>query len=359
VSGGGEDQGFIGGFVVSGSEGSGAGGGHDLRGAIEEFDDVGGVKDVLIESAEKEDLVALERTADGASELLLAIVRLKSQESIGGSERTVAEVIKDGAVHMIGARLGDNVDDGAAGASLFGAVGIGGDAELLDNFGGDRVGSAITSASLGEESVVVIAAIDEGGVLESANAAEGEIAVRGRSQATRILGDAGREQGEVGEAAAVQGKIVDGTFVEQCGDGAGLSFDQGGRRGDGDIFLGAGDGEAIFEICGAADIDVELRRDLRRHALGYDASRVIAGRKQFEREAAFGVAGRGVAQAGRDVHNGDGSFGYTAAGGIDDGAADRSGSVLGRERCRDRDQKEDESGERNTRRRHRSPRSAG
>ena len=72
MSGGSEDQGFIGGFVVSGSEGSGSGGGHDLRSAIEEFDYVGGVKDVLIESGEKENLVALERTADGASELLLA-----------------------------------------------------------------------------------------------------------------------------------------------------------------------------------------------------------------------------------------------------------------------------------------------
>ena len=168
----------------------------------------------------------------------------------------------------------------------------------------------------------------------------------------------GREQCQVGEAATVQGKIVDGTFVEQRGDGAGLSLDQGGCGGDGDVFLSAGDGEAIFKIRRAADIDVQLRRDLRGHALGYDASRVIAGREQLEHEAAFSVAGRGVAQASRDVHNGDGSFGYTAAGGIDDGAADRSGGILGCERCWDRDQKEDESGKRDARRRHRSPRSA-
>jgi hypothetical protein len=117
---------LIGGFVVSGSVGPG-GGGHDLRSAIEELDDVGRVEDVLIESSEEENLVALERAADGASELLLAIVRLESEESVGGAEGTVAQVVEDGAMDVIGAGLGDDVDDGAAGASLFGAVGVGGD----------------------------------------------------------------------------------------------------------------------------------------------------------------------------------------------------------------------------------------
>ena len=70
----------------------------------------------------------------------------------------------------------------------------------------------------------------------------------------------------------------------------------GGRGGDGDVLLCAGDGEAEFQFGDAADIDVQLRRDLRRHALGYDASGVVAGRQQFEGEAAFGIAGRGVAR---------------------------------------------------------------
>jgi len=140
---------------------------------------------VLIESGEKENLVALERAADGASELLLAIVRLERQEGVDGAEGTVAQVVEDGAVDVVGAGFGDDVDDRAAGASLFGAVGIGGDAELLYNFGGKLVGSAIASASLGEEGVVVVAAVDEGGVLESANAAEGEIAVGGGGEAVR------------------------------------------------------------------------------------------------------------------------------------------------------------------------------
>jgi hypothetical protein len=80
LGGSGEDQGLIGGFVVSGSVRSGGGLGNDLRAAVEEFDYVGRVEDVLVESGEKENLVALDGAADGASELLLAIVRLEGEE---------------------------------------------------------------------------------------------------------------------------------------------------------------------------------------------------------------------------------------------------------------------------------------
>src|ERR1700681_981000 len=59
VSGGGDDQCLIGGFVVSGGVRSGASGGNDLRSAVEEFDDAGRVKDVLVEAGEEEDSVAL------------------------------------------------------------------------------------------------------------------------------------------------------------------------------------------------------------------------------------------------------------------------------------------------------------
>ena len=208
MRGGGEDQGLIGGFVVSGRVGTGAGRGHNLRRSVKEFDNVGRVEDVLIESREKENLVALERAANGASELLLAIVRLERQESVGRAKRTVAQVIENCPVHVIGAGLGNDVDHRAPGASLFGAVRIGGDAELLYHFGRELKGSAIPPASLGEECVVVVAAIDEKSILKSAKAAEREIAIGGGGEAARILRDAGREQGQIGETAAVQRKIV-------------------------------------------------------------------------------------------------------------------------------------------------------
>ena len=87
------------------------------------------------------------------------------------------------------------------------------------------VGSAIASAGLGEERIVEVAAVDQEAVLESAKAAEGEIAVSGGGEAAGILGDAGREQHEIGEAAAVEGEIGDGAFVEKSGDGGGVRID--------------------------------------------------------------------------------------------------------------------------------------
>jgi hypothetical protein len=52
----------------------------------------------------------------------------------------------------------------------------------------------------------------------------------GRGEVAGILRDSGREQREIGEAAAVESKVVDGALVEQRANGAGLGFDQGGQR---------------------------------------------------------------------------------------------------------------------------------
>ena len=330
LRGGGEDEGLVAGFVVAGRIGSGAGLGDDLHGAVEEFDDIGNVEVVLIESGEEEDFVFLERTADGASALLLAAVGLEGHKGIGGAESAVADVIEAGAVPVIGAGFGDDVDDGAAGASQFGAVGIGGDAELLHDFVGELIRRAIEAAGLGEEGVVEVAAIDEEAVLESAKATEGEIAVGGGSEAARILRDAGREQHQIGEAAAVEREIGDGTFVDERGDGAGLGVDELRRAGDGDAFLRAGDGEVKFEFGGGADVDMKRRGDLRRHALSDGAGGVVAGRQEIEREAAFGVGCGGVADAGGGVDGDDGGLGDVGSGGIENGAVNGAGGgILG------------------------------
>ena len=104
MGGGGEDESLIAGFVVAGRIRSGAGLRDDLHGAVEEFDYVGDVEVVLIESGEEEDFILLDGTADGASALLLAAVRLEGQEGIGGPESAVADVIESGAVPVIGTR---------------------------------------------------------------------------------------------------------------------------------------------------------------------------------------------------------------------------------------------------------------
>ena len=99
---------------------------------------------------------------------------------------------------------------------------------------------------------------------------------------------------------------------------AGLSVDQSGRAGDGDVFLSAGDGEAEFEFGSGADIHMELRSDLRRHVFGDDAGGVVARRQQVDGEAAFSVGGGRVACAGSDVHHDDAGAGNAEVVQIDD-----------------------------------------
>ena len=204
---------MVAGFVVAGGGGAGAGLRDDYAAAVDEADDRGLVENVLIEAGEEEDAVAAERTSEGEAELLLLAGRFHIEEWIAGVEGAVAEVIEPGAVKFVRAGLGDDVDDGAAGASGFGGDGIGGDAEFLDHLVGKLIGGAIAAAGLGEEGVVVVGAIDEVTGLEAADAAEGEVAVGSGVEAAGVLGDAGGEQGEVGEAAAVQRKIEDGAFI--------------------------------------------------------------------------------------------------------------------------------------------------
>ena len=116
-------------------------------------------------------------------------------------------------------------------------TGIRGDAEFLDDFVGKLIGRAISSAGLGEEGVVVVAAIDQVAGLEAANAAEGEIAVGSGVEAAGVLGDSGSEQGEVGETAAVEREIEDGAFVDDRRQAARFGFHRFRLGGNGDGFV--------------------------------------------------------------------------------------------------------------------------
>ena len=73
------------------------------------------------------------------------------------------------------------------------------------------------------------------------------------------------------------------------------------------------------------------------------ARRVIAGRQQVEREAAFRIAGSAVARAGRDVHHGDGSLRDEPPRRIEHRAANRSRGRVLRDEPRWKHQNRDES----------------
>src|SRR5690348_7366767 len=119
----GKYQGGVRGLIVPWN-GVGAGLRAQLRTAVQELHDVGNAEDMLVKSGEKEDLVALDGTADGASHLLLPVMRLEGEKRIAGAERTIAQIVEPGAMQVIGAGFRDHIHHRASGSSLLCSIGI-------------------------------------------------------------------------------------------------------------------------------------------------------------------------------------------------------------------------------------------
>lgn len=157
LCGGSEDQSLVAGLIVAGRIRPGASLRHNLHRPIEKFHYVRYAEVVLIESGKEKDFISLERAAERGSALLLLAVRLERHErSSSAAECAVANVIKAGAMPVVGPGLGDDVNNRAAGTSHFSSVGIGRDAELLHNFVRELVRSAIEAAGLREKCIIEI-----------------------------------------------------------------------------------------------------------------------------------------------------------------------------------------------------------
>jgi hypothetical protein len=120
-------------------------------------------------------------------------------------------------VELVGARLGDHVDDAAAGAADLGLIAVGVDLELLNGILREAVRIASGSGAAGglaEEYVVAVGSVHQQRVRRAALAAEGEVA-----GARGVAHNARREHGEVQKVAAVDREI--GNLAAADG-GAGL-----------------------------------------------------------------------------------------------------------------------------------------
>jgi len=60
---------------------------------------------------------------------------------------------------------------------------------------------------------------------------------------------------------------------------------------------------------GTPDFHVNLRRDLRGHALDFGAGGVVVGREKFDCEAAVGIGDRRARRAGGGIDHRDGGRG--------------------------------------------------
>lgn len=84
-------------------------------------------------------------------------------------------------------------------------------------------------------------------------------------------------------------------------------------------------GEAELEVEGTADLNVDLRGQLGGHIFHLGAGGVVAGREEFEGEAAVGIGRGAVGGASGEIDEGDGGGRERSRVGIEDGAADRAG----------------------------------
>ncbi len=89
-----------------------------------------------------------------------------------------------------------------------------------------------------------------------------------------------------------------------------------------------GNAKTELEFGSSADINVQLRSDLRRHILRDHAGGVVAGRQQIEGEAAFGVGRGRVASAGGRADDRDAGSGNAQVVKIDDRPVNGAGGGI-------------------------------
>ena len=164
---------------------------------------------LLVVREEEERLVPNDRSPERGAKLVLGEVRSEpgggaARERVGvvGRERVVlAEVVRR-AVIFIGARLGDHVEEAAAGAAELGIGAVGHHDEVLHCVQVEGEGRALAAALLAEERVVEVGAVDRHVVVNALLAADADLV------AVRALHD-GHVRGqrrEIEDVAAVVGQ---------------------------------------------------------------------------------------------------------------------------------------------------------
>lgn len=166
-----------------------------------------------------------------------------------GIHAAVAEEFEDAAVEGIGAGLGGDGEDAAAGAAVFGAVGVGLDTEFFDAFdGGDgAVGVHVGSVGIHRDGD----AIHHDGVRGIATAIHGETSDGFEAftdAAVTASGaeahDARGERCETEDVASVEREVDDALVFNDAAKGGGGGVDELRAAADGDRFCECADLES-------------------------------------------------------------------------------------------------------------------
>ncbi len=218
-------------------------------------------------------------------------------------------------------RLCDGVDDAAGRAAVLGRVARRVDLKLADGRLADRVADARAAALLGEERLVVVAAVDGVVIQQTRDAAE-------RDEAEGAVGHrAGREDGVVRPAAAVDRQVVDRSLVDVGREVLLLGVDDRSLARHLHGLLRAGEPEVDVDGRDAADFDDDLLLREGGEARGADRHGVVTRVELHDAEASLAVGGGGDFLVGLLVSDGDRGIGHDRALRVLDRAAD---GTLGR-----------------------------
>ena len=166
----------------------------------------------LLEGAEEEDLVALDRPAERAAPLVALELGRVLVGHVRGVEGVVAREEEGGGLPVVAAGPRHDVGDAALGPAVLRLVAGGDDLELLDGVLG------VADEGPAGERVVVVGAVDEEGQRRRALAEDRDLVEVAAGRAAGGRGGAGHELHEVHELAAVQGQGVDGRLRDARGD---------------------------------------------------------------------------------------------------------------------------------------------
>ena len=259
--------------------------------------------------AEVPELFPTNGTAEGSTVLLVGERSDDVGDGIGGVEGVVAEVAERGAVEVVVAGLGLDINGDTGGAADGSVEAVSDDLELTDGVGRE--------ARLAEAGVC--------GVLSDLESIEIDLELAGVRASKRSVVDdgvdahTGNEGGELHVVAAVDGQVPDVVWGDIACDGGGGSVDGHILGADDDGFGGASDGQHDVDGGGLADEHGGLYLH-RSEVRGSDGDDVIACGERGNLIDAAGI-GLGVDDGSPDLADFDGGVG-------DDGSL-RVGDVAG------------------------------
>ena len=267
-----------------------------------------------LDGAEEEGLVPLDRSAERPAELLAMKIReLAAVRQVAGQPLEPLEM-EDRAVHVVRARLRDDVDHAARRPAELGGRAAGDHLEFLHGVQGDVDGSALSPDLLAEEAIVEIAAVEAEIVEHAPLPGEGDLVAVGPLHHAH----ARRQRQQIFELASENRRVLDRGLIQRAGDRrAGRLHQRGPAHRDGLRDIRHRQPGREIDRLAHGQIDAVL--DDGAEAGDRERHLVSARRQLQEHEAAIGAGGPGLCEVGLEVHRFDA-----------DPRDDRAGRILDR-----------------------------